>query len=179
MRNDCKLFTGTLTPMSVYLATAEGLITTTKLGGDLRLVLTSDRNEHHTYSIPGCVYDPESPLNILRVPAIGAYFDVDADSISPQEENGTTIKSGSTKSHFFGIMASMNTNLYILLASCQISPFYVGHGYFNAFCTLAHKLLGDKVNYDISSAYSIEPKTVAATPPNPQFINFEREELDD
>ena len=49
MYNEHKLFTGPLTPMSVTLATAEGVTTTTKLVGDLRLVLTDKRNEHHTY----------------------------------------------------------------------------------------------------------------------------------
>ena len=33
---------------------------------------------------------------------------------------------------------------------------YVGHGYFNAFCTCIRKSLGDKVNFAFSSAYSID-----------------------
>ena len=100
MCNERKLFTGLLTPMIVTLETAEGLTKTSKLVGDLRLVLTNDSNKHHTYSIPGCVYDPESPLNILGVPVLSAYFDNGADIRSPLEEDGTKIKSGSTKSHW-------------------------------------------------------------------------------
>ena len=65
--------------MIVTLATAEGLTTTTKLVGAVRLVLINDSNEHPTYSIPGCVYDPVSPLNILVVPALSAYFDDGTD----------------------------------------------------------------------------------------------------
>ena len=42
---------------------------------------------------------------------------------------------------------------------------YVGHGYFNAFCTRIHKLLKDKVHYAFSSDYSIEPNA-AITEPN-------------
>ena len=79
MYNGRKLFTGPHTLVRAALATAEGLTTTTKLVGALRLVLTNNSNEHHTYSIPGCVYDPESPLNILGVPALGEYFDNGAD----------------------------------------------------------------------------------------------------
>ena len=41
---------------------------------------------------------------------------------------------------------------------------YVGHGYFNAFCTSIHKLLRDKVHYAFSSAYLIDP-SVATTEP--------------
>ena len=77
------MFTGPLTLMNITLITAEGLTTTKKLVGDLHLVLTYDRNKHHAYSIPGCVYDPESPLNILRVPDLGAYFDDGANIRSP------------------------------------------------------------------------------------------------
>ena len=65
--------------MSVTLATTEGLTKTPKLVGALRLVLTDNRNEHYTYSTPGCIYEPESPLNILGFPSIGAYFDVGTD----------------------------------------------------------------------------------------------------
>ena len=79
MYNECKLFTGPLTLIIVNLATAEGLITTTKLVVALCLVLTDDSKERHNYSIPGYVYDPEIPLNILRVPALGAYLDYGAD----------------------------------------------------------------------------------------------------
>ena len=56
---------------------------------------------------------------------------------------------------------------------------FVGQGFFNDFCTRVHKLLGDKVHYAFLSAYSIEPKTVAATPFNPHIIPYEREKLDD
>ena len=100
MCDERKLFTGPLTPMSVTLATDEGLITTIKLVVALRLVLTDSSNKHHTYSIPICVYDYKIPLNILGVPALGAYFDNGADIRSPLEEDGTKIQSVSTKPRF-------------------------------------------------------------------------------
>ena len=49
MCNERKLFTNPLTPTSITLETAEGLTIMTKLVGALRLVLTNDSNEHHTY----------------------------------------------------------------------------------------------------------------------------------
>ena len=95
------MFTGPLTTMIVTLETSEGLTTTTKLVGALRLVLTADSNKHHTYSIPGCVYDPKFSLDILGVPALGAYLDDGAYIQSSLEDDRTSIKYGSTKSHFF------------------------------------------------------------------------------
>ena len=41
---------------------------------------------------------------------------------------------------------------------------YVGHGYFNEFCTCIHKLLRDKVHYEFSSAYLIDPSAAITEP---------------
>ena len=179
MCNERKLYPDPLTPMSATLTTAEGLPTLTQLVGALRIVLTNNSNEHHTYSIPGCIYDTEIPLNILRVPDLGAYFDDGAGSRSLLEEDITTIKSDSTKSHF--VWDHGNHERHFIHGSRQLTELivYVGHGYFNDFFTCVHNLLGEKVHYTFSSAYSIEPNTVAATPSNPHTITFKGEELDD
>ena len=50
---------------------------------------------------------------------------------------------------------------------------YVGHRYFNEFCTRIHKLLGDKLHYAISLDYSIEPNIDDAVPPKPHVIPYE------
>ena len=44
----------------------------------------------------------------MGVPALGAYFDDGTYIWSPLEEDGTTIKSGSTEPHFFWITEIMN-----------------------------------------------------------------------
>ena len=41
-----------------------------------------------------------------------------------------------------------------------------------------HKLLGDKVHYAFSSAYSTAPENVAQTTPDPHFIPYENGDLD-
>ena len=58
---------------------------------------------------------------------------------------------------------------------------YVGHGYFNAFCTRIHKLVGEKVHYDFSSAFSIDPYTnkKEEVPTKPAIISYDHGELDD
>ena len=58
---------------------------------------------------------------------------------------------------------------------------YVGHGYFNAFCTCIHKLVGDKVHYAFSSAFSIDPHTKQKddNPTKPAIISYDNGKLDD
>ena len=122
----------------------------------MRLVLTDDSNQNHVYIIPDCVYDPDTSLNILGVPALGTFFGDSADDASDiRASDGTTIKSGGTRSHFvwdhgkherhFRHGSSLMPELFL----------YVGNGYFNAFCTRVHKVLSDKISYAFSSAYSI------------------------
>ena len=55
---------------------------------------------------------------------------------------------------------------------------YVGHGYFNAFFTRIHKLLGDKLHYTFLLAYSIDPNINAAVPSNTHVIHYEEGDLD-
>ena len=78
-----RLFTGPLIPTSVTPETAEGLNTTTKLVGSMKLILTDDANKHHSYIIPRCVFDPKTPVNILGVPDLGILFGDNADATDP------------------------------------------------------------------------------------------------
>ena len=169
-----KLFTVPLTPISVILATAEGITSTTKLVCALHLVINNDSNKHHTYSINNCVYYPESPLNTLGFPAIGVYFEDGADIRSPLQEDITIILSGSTKSHF--VWDHGKHERHFIHGSRQLPELilYFGYGYFNALCTRVHKILRYQVHYAFLSAYSIESKTVSMTPYNPHIVPFEK-----
>ena len=68
-----KVFTGKLIPTKIMLETAEGTSSSKKLVGIICLVLTDDKNKYHTYDIPGCIYDTDSPINILGIPALGNF----------------------------------------------------------------------------------------------------------
>ena len=94
-----RLFTGPLIPTPVILETAEGLTTTTKLVGSMKLILTDDDNKNDSYIIPLFVSDQKTPLNILGVPYLGIFFGDNSDATDTLVEDGTTIKLGSTKSH--------------------------------------------------------------------------------
>ena len=128
------------------METSEGVSTKTKLFGPIRLVLTDNSNQNHVYIVPGCVYDPDTPLDILGVPALGSFFGDSADASDMLAANGTNIKSGATKSHF--VWDHGKQEQHFLHGSSQIPELFifVGNGYFIAFCTFVHKMLSDKVH---------------------------------
>ena len=64
------LFTGKLIPTKIMLETAEGTSASKTLVGIICLILTNDKNEHHRYNIPRCIYDPNSSINILGITAL-------------------------------------------------------------------------------------------------------------
>ena len=114
--------------------------------------------------MPGCVFDPATPINILGVPALGTFFGNNANAGSPYDEDGTTIKSGATRSHFIWDHGKHERNFMhgpILMPDLHL---YVGNGYFNVFCTIIHKILRDKMHYTFSSAYLIDPRAATTEP---------------
>ena len=64
------------------------------------LVQTDNINQNHVYIVPGCVYDPDTPLNILGIPALVSFFGDSADASNMLAADGTNIKSGANKSNF-------------------------------------------------------------------------------
>ena len=82
------------------LETSKGISTETKLVVPIRLVLTDNSNQNYVYIFPGCVYNPDTPLNILGVPALGSFFGDSGDARYMLAADGTNIKYGATKSHF-------------------------------------------------------------------------------
>ena len=110
------------------------------------------------------MFDPDTLINILGVPALGKFFGDNANASSPYDEDVTTIKSGATRSHF--IWDHGKDERHFMHGSSLIPELhlYVGHGYSNAFCTRIHKLLREKVNYAFSSAYLIDPSASTTEP---------------
>ena len=99
------------------------------------------------------MFDPAKPINILGVPALGMLFGDNANTGSHYDEDGTTIKSSGTRSHFIWDHGKHERHFMHGSSLMPELHLYVGHGYFNAFCTRIHKLLIDKVHYAFSSAY--------------------------
>ena len=79
------------------LETEEWITTTNKIVGSMKLILTDNANKYHSFIIPCCVFYPNTPVNILGVPALGTFFGDNADATDLLSEDGITIKLGSTK----------------------------------------------------------------------------------
>jgi hypothetical protein len=90
--NDKSMFVGDLIPSRSEVLTSNGQ-NVPALEGTIRLSLLDDLGELHQYDIPGALYDPESPFNLLRIPFLSKYF-------KDQKTMGTKITSGCYNSHF-------------------------------------------------------------------------------
>ena len=93
------------------------------------------------------MFDPATLIYILGVPALGTFSGDNTNAGSPYNEDGTTIKSGATRSHFIWDHGKHERHFMhgsILMPEIHL---YVGHGYFNAFCNRINKLLREKVHY--------------------------------
>ena len=49
----------------------------------MKLTLPDDANKHHSYIITRCVFDPNTPVNKLGVPALGTLFGDNSDATDP------------------------------------------------------------------------------------------------
>ena len=117
------------------------MTTTTKRFVSLKLILSDDANKNYSHVVRSCVFDPNTPVNILGVTTLGTFFGDSEYATDPLVEDGTTIELGATKSQFiwdhgrherhFMDGCIQNIELYL----------YVGHRYFTYFCTILHKLL--------------------------------------
>ena len=136
----------------------------------MRLVLTDQTNEHHAYKIPGCIFDPKSPINISGIPPLGKYFNDSTDVHKSFDNNGTTIKSVATKSNFVWDHGRHERQFMHSSSHMPELHLLVVHGYYNALCHCIHNFLKDKLHYAFSSSYSIEPQIEKSVPPNPSII---------
>ena len=75
-----RLFTGLLIPTLLTLEKTEGITTKTKCVGGMKLIQTDNANKYHLYIINHCVFDPNTPVNILGVPSLGTFFGDNADA---------------------------------------------------------------------------------------------------
>ena len=97
-------------------------------------------------------------FNVLGVPFLGKHhFKDQADANSLYDDDGTTIKSGSTKAHFIWDHGKHERHFFIGDSDLPELYLYVGQGYFKAFCTRVRKYFDDQVIHAFSSALSIDP----------------------
>ena len=101
MCNQRDLFVGCLSSEQVSMTTCEGYTVKQIYLGTMRLILTYDSNVDHSYDIPNCIYDPNSPANIVGVQVLEKYFNNTAEGPDAvAEDDGSTILSSGCRSHF-------------------------------------------------------------------------------
>ena len=122
----------------------------------MRLTLTCDGNENHTYDIPECVFDPDSQINLIGIPFLGKYFG-SQDKMKNSDEDGTWVKSSATKTTFVWDHSKHERNFRHGKSGLPELYLYVGKGYFTAFATRVQTYLGDKVNFAFSLVFSLNP----------------------
>ena len=82
------------------MTTCEGDTVQQRYLGTMQLILTDDSNIYHSYEIPNCIYDPNSPVNIVGIPVLEKYFnDVAEGPDAVAEDDESTIFSSGRHSH--------------------------------------------------------------------------------
>ena len=150
--NERSMFVGSLEPHKLKLVTAQGTKSHKKHVGTLHVVFTDDDGKEHTYDIPGVVYDPESPHNLLGIPFLAKFFAHENEPI----DKGTRINSGAEDSVF--TWDHGNYTRHFEHPASELPEMRVNEGttYFSAFCTRLKSMLHDSVQYSFSSAFTLE-----------------------
>ena len=109
--NDKNQFVGPLKSQECHFQTATSP-GSSQYVGMIRIIMMDDEGKSFEYDIPGAVYDPDSPFNILGIPFLGKFFGKDND-IPLMDDDGTR------DLILFGIMESMNVILLTVQDSYQ------------------------------------------------------------
>ena len=158
LSNVRSLFIGPLKAESTSITTADGEVSKQRYIGIMRLKLTDDANVLYSYDIPGCIYDPNTPFNIIGLPFLQEYFGDEATGPdSMVEEDGTSIMSSGGRSLFTWDHGQHRRRFNHACSGLPELVLYQGTGYFAAFCTRLGNYYSDNVNFAFSSAYSLTP----------------------
>ena len=99
--NQRDLFVGRLSSEQVSMTTCEGDTAKQRYIGTMQLILIDDSNVDHSYDIPNCIYDPNSPVDIFGITVLEKYFnDASEGPDNVAEDGGSNILSSGFRSHF-------------------------------------------------------------------------------
>eukprot|EP00986_Skeletonema_menzelii_P004558 scaffold1561_cov129-Skeletonema_menzelii.AAC.11 len=153
---------GTLRKHTSSVETANGEANPSMVG-TLRLTLTADDGESFQYLIPDAIYDPNSPFNILGIPALGDFFGRN-DTVPSSDDEGTFVTSSANRTiltwdHGKHQRSFAHSDKRLPELLCE-----AGYGYFHAFTSRLRRAFDDKVHYAFSSAHTKLVSPVATTP---------------
>jgi hypothetical protein len=137
--NDKSMFVGDLTPSNSEVLTSNGQ-NVPALEGTLRISITDDQGVPHQYDIPGALYDPESPFNLLGIPFLSQYF-------GDHKDMGTKITSGCYQSHFIWDHEKHERHFQHGIDCLPTLQVNEGQSYFKAFCSRVSTFYNDRVRF--------------------------------
>ena len=142
------------------MKTCEGDADKKRYIGTVHLVLTDESNVNHLYNITCCIYDPETPVNVLGIPVLSELFDDAADGPDTiVEDDGTTILSSGRRSNFKWEHGKNHHHFTHPDSTLLAISLYQGPGYFSAFFSRIESVYNDRVNFSFSSAFYLKPDT--------------------
>ena len=170
--NDRNMFVGKLEVENSVMETANGTSNTSYVG-TIRIGLMDDTGQTNQYDIPGAVYNEGSPFNIIGIPFLGDFFG-SKDAVPSSDDDGTTIKSSASRSHFVWDHGKHERHFDHGARRLPELTIQTGFGYFSSFCTRVRRNYHDTVHYAFSSAYSVTPDKVDpvedAVTPSSDFV---------
>ena len=126
--------------------------------GTMQLILTDDSNVDHSYEIPNCIYDPNSPVNMIEIPVLEKYFNnAEEGPDAVAEDDGSTILSSGCRSHFKWDHGKHSLHFNHPDSQLPELCLYQGTGYFSAFCSRLQSAYDNNVHFAFSSVYSLDP----------------------
>jgi hypothetical protein len=146
--NDRSMFIGDLSPSKAEVLTSNGQNVPPQ-EGTLRLVLEDDTGVQHQYDIPGALYDPESPFNLLGVPFFSKYFG-DAETM------GTKIESGCHRSNFVWDHGKHERHFTHGIDCLPMLQVNTGQSYFKAFCTRVGRFYNDNIKFSLRAQRRVQ-----------------------
>lgn len=155
--NDRTQFVGDLERQDCHVETSVGKGKCEYLG-TLRVHLTDDAGTTSTYDIPGAVYDPTSPFNILGIPYLGDFFGSN-DDIPSSDDDGTWIRSSANYSFFVWDHGKHERHFQHSSRRLPELTLETGFKYFSSFCTRVRRTYHDNIHFAFSSAYSVDEET--------------------
>jgi hypothetical protein len=154
--NDRSQFVGNLRAQESSVETSHGTACSNYVC-TIQICLTADEGMTMEYHIPGAIYAPDSPFNILGIPFFGSFLGQDNTPYPTQDNNGNYIISSALCSHFIWDHGKHERHFCHDERSLPILFLETGNNYFGAFCTQVTRLYSDLVHYAFSSAYSVIP----------------------
>ncbi|KAL7504927.1 hypothetical protein ACHAXN_005718, partial [Cyclotella atomus] len=137
--NERSMFVGDLKPSNSEVLTSNGRnVPATE--GTIRIVLDDDEGVSYTYDIPGALYDPESPFNLLGIPYLSKFF-------GDAKEMGTKVTSGCYKSHLVWDHENHSRHFSHGVDCLPALQVNVGQSYFTSFCARVRQFYDDNVRF--------------------------------